>query len=143
MPLSLEDRDRERFAAAPVARLATVRPDGSPHVVPIVFALVDEVVWTGVDAKPKSTVALQRLTNIAAEPRVSLLVDEYDEDWSRLWWVRADGRARVVSDRRDVEEAITALVSKYSQYQEVSLSGPFVRVGVESWRSWASRGRPE
>lgn len=118
-----------------------VRPDGRPHIVPIVFALIGEVVWTGVDAKPKSTLALQRLANIVAEPRVSLLVDEYDDDWSRLWWVRADGNARVVPDPRDATGAITALTVKYPQYQQVPLSGPFIRVEVEAWRSWAARTR--
>jgi PPOX class probable F420-dependent enzyme len=89
---------RRRFAASPVARLATVRPDGTPHLVPVVFALVGDVVTTAVDHKPKRSTSLQRLANLRAEPRCSLLVDHYDDDWTRLWWARADGRAEVVDD---------------------------------------------
>ena len=87
---------RRRFASTPVARLATVRPDGRPHVVPVVFVLVGDVVYTAIDAKPKKSSRLQRLVNLSAEPRCSLLVDHYEDDWSRLWWVRADGEAAVV-----------------------------------------------
>jgi PPOX class probable F420-dependent enzyme len=68
---------RERFAEARVAHLATVRPDGAPHLVPIVFALEDDRVYTAIDDKPKRTRELQRLANIAADPRVSVLVDSY------------------------------------------------------------------
>ena len=88
---------RERFAAGRVARLATMSPDSRPHLVPVVFAVVGDTVWTAVDAKPKSTRSLRRLANIEANPRVSLLVDHYEEDWSALWWVRVDGKARLVS----------------------------------------------
>ena len=82
---------RALFAAARVARLATVTPDGSPHVVPIVFAVDGDTIYTAVDGKPKRSRQLQRLANIAAHPRVTVLADRYDEDWSQLWWVRADG----------------------------------------------------
>jgi PPOX class probable F420-dependent enzyme len=82
---------RERFATSAVARLATVRPDGAPHVVPVVFAAAGDTIWLAVDAKPKRTTQLQRLTNLHSEPRCALLADHYDEDWNRLWWVRADG----------------------------------------------------
>lgn len=129
--------DRERFAAAPVARLATVRPDGRPHVVPIVFALVRDDVWTAVDGKPKSTRRLQRLRNIEAHPEVSLLVDHYERDWSRLWWVRLDGRATVRQlDDDDAEPGLRALVGKYEQYQREPPPGPLVRIEAHSWRSW-------
>ncbi|HSJ51191.1 MAG TPA: pyridoxamine 5'-phosphate oxidase family protein, partial [Actinomycetota bacterium] len=83
-----ERQARTRFADSRVARLATVRPDGSPHVVPLVFALEGDVVWLIIDEKPKRDRALQRLRNVRHDPRVSLLVDRYDEDWRRLWWVR-------------------------------------------------------
>ena len=133
----MDDGARERFAAARVARLATVRPDGGPHLVPVTFALVGEVVWTAVDDKPKSTRKLRRLANIAAHPAVSLLVDHYDEDWSALWWVRADGVARVVDvdDSPKVRAALAALTAKYPQYQAPP-SGPLVRVAVTRWRAW-------
>src|SRR5918995_1570537 len=83
------------FAESPVAMLATVRPDGAPHVVPVVFAVHDDVVYTAVDAKRKSTQRLRRLANIEANPRVSMLVDHYEQDWTHLWWVRADGLAEI------------------------------------------------
>ncbi|WP_328470459.1 TIGR03668 family PPOX class F420-dependent oxidoreductase [Actinoplanes sp. NBC_00393] len=122
----------ERFAAARVARLATVRPDGSPHLVPIVFALLGDVISTAVDGKPKRHRQLQRLANIAHEPRVSVLADHYDEDWSALWWVRADGLATVV------EEPESALLERYPQYAEMAPPGPFLRIRVERWTAWPS-----
>ena len=87
---------RRRFADARVARLGTVRTDGTPHLVPVTFAVDDDVIYTAVDAKPKRTTRLQRLQNLAAQPRCTLLVDHYEDDWSGLWWVRADGDAAVV-----------------------------------------------
>ena len=92
---------RRRFAASPRAILASVRPDGRPHLVPIVFALVGDTVYSAVDHKPKASVRLQRLENLRHEPRCSLLVDHYDDDWGRLWWVRADGTAEVLDTGTD------------------------------------------
>lgn len=127
----------ERFAAARVARLATLRADGRPHLVPVVFAAEGERVWTAVDGKPKSTRGLVRLANIEADSRVSLLVDHADEDWSRLWWVRADGHARVVPHGSPEErDGLAALRAKYAQYQLVSLDGPVISVSVDRWSSW-------
>src|SRR5690606_37163913 len=79
---------RARVAAARVGTLATVTRDGRPHVVPCCFAVDDDTVWSAVDAKPKSTLALRRLENVRANPAASLLVDHYEDDWTRLWWVR-------------------------------------------------------
>src|SRR4051812_49360507 len=87
---------RRRFAAARVARLATADADGRPHLVPLVFVVAGETIYSAVDAKPKRTTALRRLANVAANPRVAALVDHYDEDWAALWWVRADGTGRVL-----------------------------------------------
>ena len=126
----------ERFAAAPVARLATVTPDGRPHVVPIVFAVDDETVYTAVDGKPKSTARLQRLANIAANPRVSILVDRYADDWSQLWWVRADGVATVWFEGSECERGLESLRSKYNQYRDIALDGPVIAVAVDNWSSW-------
>jgi PPOX class probable F420-dependent enzyme len=127
---------RERLATAPVARLATVRPDGTPHLVPVVFALVEDVVWTAVDAKPKSTHQLLRLRNIATHPRVSLLVDHYDDDWSRLWWVRVDGTASIVPINGEALVAVTALTAKYPQYESNPPPGPLIRIEPTVWRTW-------
>ena len=128
---------RRRFANAPVARLATVGPDGAPHVVPICFAIVDDTVFSAVDDKPKSTAALRRLENIAAESRTSLLADHYDEDWTSLWWVRADGHARVARPG-ERDDAIMRLRVKYSQYASHRLGGPVIAVDVEVWLGWSA-----
>jgi PPOX class probable F420-dependent enzyme len=127
---------RRRFGEARLAHLATVRPDGSPHIVPIVFALEQDTLSFAVDDKPKRSRRLQRIANIELEPRVSVLVDAYDEDWSHLWWIRADGRARVVGDGRDLERVRRALAAKYVSYRDRSPPGPAVIMGIERWRFW-------
>lgn len=125
-----------RLAAdAPVARLATVRPDGHPHLVPIVFAIVGETLVTAVDAKPKRTRSLRRLDNVRAEPRVTVLVDHYADDWSRLWWVRMDGSAIVTDGLEPAHRR--ALVEKYPQYRDHPPDGPAVVVAIERVASWA------
>jgi PPOX class probable F420-dependent enzyme len=125
----------ERFAGARVARLATVGRDGSPHLVPIVFAVADGVIYSAVDAKPKRHTRLRRLANIESEPRVSVLVDRYDDDWTALWWVRADGVARVVPT---AAAALDALTGKYPQYRAAPPSGPFIVIEVGRWSSWSA-----
>ena len=127
---------RASFARAPVARLGTVTADGAPHLVPVVFALQDEVVYTAVDAKPKTTQRLRRLANIEADPRVSLLVDHYAEDWTQLWWVRVDGIAAIHHSGDALDTARELLRVKYSQYQSVSLNGPVIAVAVRRWSNW-------
>ncbi|CAN5357212.1 TIGR03668 family PPOX class F420-dependent oxidoreductase [soil metagenome] len=121
-----------RFAAAPVARLATVASEGTPHLVPVVFAMRDQTVLTAVDGKPNSTQRLKRLANIAANPQVSLLVDHYADDWSTLWWIRADGIAQIIED----DPALDLLRAKYPQYQTVSLGGPVICIEILRWASW-------
>jgi len=128
---------RRRVAAAPVARLATVRPDGRPHVVPITFALDGDVLVTAVDHKPKSTTRLARLANVAAHPVASVLVDHYDDDWSQLWWARADGRAEVVAAGAAWERAVERLVAKYAAYRARPPEGPAIVVHVERWATWS------
>jgi PPOX class probable F420-dependent enzyme len=116
-----------------VARLATTGADGRPHVVPICFALDGDTLYTAVDQKPKSTRALRRLANIEANPQVEVVIDYYEEDWSRLWWVRLSGRARVVDhDAHGLE----LLCAKYPQYRADPPAGPFVVVAIESRTSW-------
>ncbi len=131
---------RARFAAARVARLATVTPAGNARLVPVVFALDGDVLTSAVDAKPKRTRQLRRLTDIAAHPRVCVLVDHYDEDWDALWWVRADGQARVVEvSSPEGASGLVALRGKYPQYRGRPPAGPVVRVVVDSWRGWSAR----
>jgi PPOX class probable F420-dependent enzyme len=124
------------FAAARVAALATVGADGAPHLVPVVFAVHGDVIYTAVDAKRKTTHRLRRLANIAANPRVSLLVDHYDDDWTHLWWVRADGVATVHDSGEQMAAGYGLLREKYHQYERLALNGPVVTVDVSRWASW-------
>jgi PPOX class probable F420-dependent enzyme len=126
---------KDLFANARVAHLATVDATGAPHLVPLVFALVGDVIHSAVDSKPKRHTALRRLANIAHEPRVSVLADHYDDDWTRLWWVRADGDARVLDSS---PEGLVALTAKYPQYLAVPPPGPFLRIEVRRWSSWSA-----
>jgi PPOX class probable F420-dependent enzyme len=131
---------RRRLAAARVGRLATVTAGGGPHVVPCCFALAGAVagdrIVSAVDAKPKTTPALRRLANLRARPRAALLVDHYDEDWSTLWWVRADGAGRVVEAGRERDEALDLLAAKYDQYARQRPPGAVVVIEVDGWRAW-------
>lgn len=136
MSLVVDFDPKTSFAAAPVARLATVTPDGTPHLVPVVFVLRDDVVYTAVDAKPKSTQRLRRLANIEHNPRVSVLVDHYADDWAQLWWVRMDGIARIHRDGNTQQAGYDLLRAKYRQYQAVPLDGPVIAVAVQRWSSW-------
>jgi PPOX class probable F420-dependent enzyme len=138
------DRDEavRRLAEAKVGRIATIRPDGSPHVVPFVFAVIDaddgpRVYWC-VDDKPKRSRALQRLVNIRMHPEVELEVDRYDDDWSELWWVRASGMAREVTSPDERARAITALTAKYPPYADHPPSGPVIAIKVELVTGWAA-----
>ena len=131
---------RDRAEAAPVARLATVDGKGRPHLVPCCFAFDGDVAYSVVDHKPKRSTALRRLDNIRANPAVCLLVDHYEDDWSRLWWVRFDGRARVVDGGPEHASAVTLLCAKYEQYRATPPSGTVVAIDVTDVRSWASPG---
>jgi PPOX class probable F420-dependent enzyme len=134
------DEARERFTAARVARLATVTADGQPHLVPIVFAVSGEVVYSVVDAKPKSTTSLRRLANIAANPKVSVLVDHYTEDWTQLWWARADGAARIIEIDEPEAAALRLLVARYPVYRTEPPPGPMIAIDVERWSGWSAAG---
>lgn len=134
------DEARRRFTDARVARLATVRPDGAPHLVPIVFAVDGGRICSVVDVKPKASLDLARLRNVAGSPRVSLLVDHYEEDWERLWWVRADGVARVVQEGPERERAIALLRERYPQEAAPgSVFGAALIVEVTRWLGWSAR----
>jgi PPOX class probable F420-dependent enzyme len=134
---------RERFAAARFAVLATVGPDGVPHLVPLVFAVVadgadgadggGDLIVSAVDHKPKRTTSLRRLANIRATSRVSLLVESHDEDWGQLWWARADGEAEV-----HASYDVAPLVAKYPQYAERPPAGPVIVVRVARWSGWSA-----
>ena len=134
MRLSVQEA-RARFAGARVARLATVSAAGVPHLVPVTFAVLGERIVFGVDDKPKSTTRLRRLDNIRAQPSVCLLADVYDDDWTRLWWARADGTATVL----DADPAaVDALAARYPAYVERRPAGPVVSIEVTAWTGWAA-----
>jgi PPOX class probable F420-dependent enzyme len=99
---------RERVAGARVARLATIDPDGRAHLVPIVFVLDGDTLYTAVDAKPKRSRRLRRIENARERPDVTVLVDHYDEDWQWLWWVLLRGRARVLDEGEEAQRGIRA-----------------------------------
>jgi PPOX class probable F420-dependent enzyme len=132
------DDARRRFAAARVARLATVSADGRPHLVPVVFAVEGDTVLMAVDQKPKRHRDLKRLRNMADHPAVSLLVDRYDDDWSTLWWVRADGAAVVTENEDVLARARAALGARYPQHRADPPEGPAFTVEVTRWTGWAA-----
>jgi PPOX class probable F420-dependent enzyme len=134
--------DRERFAAARVAVLGTADAQGVPHLVPVTFVVAGDTVWSATDGKPKKSTELKRHANIREQPRVSLLVQHWDEDWSRLWWVRADGLAVVTGQESTVQEAVARLRHKYGQYQQVTAHGPVIEVTVQRWRGWYGTAPP-
>jgi PPOX class probable F420-dependent enzyme len=129
---------RRRMSDAMVARLATIGRDGRPHIVPITFAMGDDELYFAVDHKPKRTVNLQRLRNIEANPAVSVLVDHYENDWSRLWWVRVDGQARIVNAGEQRDQAIALLSSRYEQYRSLAPGGPVVVIAIERLSGWSA-----
>jgi PPOX class probable F420-dependent enzyme len=131
---------RRRFNGAMVARLATVGRDGRPHIVPITFAMDvdDDTIYFAIDFKPKKTADLQRLRNIEANPSASVLVDHYEDDWTRLWWVRADGTARIVIDGAVFEKGIALLTSRYAQYRSARPAGPVVSIAIDRMTGWSA-----
>jgi PPOX class probable F420-dependent enzyme len=108
--------------------------------VPFVFVLEGSRIISAVDQKPKRSRDLARLRNIATDPRVSALADHYTEDWDNLWWVRADGTARIVTARSAVAAAVATLADRYPQYASQPPAGPIVEISVERWVGWAANG---
>jgi PPOX class probable F420-dependent enzyme len=131
---------RRRLEASFVARLATVGVDGRPHIVPITFGLEDQTLYFAVDFKPKRTTDLKRLRNIAANPAVSVLIDHYESEWDRLWWVRLDGTARIVAEPSEVERALNLLVRRYEHYRATRPAGPVVAITIERMTGWSAAG---
>jgi PPOX class probable F420-dependent enzyme len=132
------EEQRRLVEGARVARLATLESDGRPHVVPICFAIAGDTLYSAVDWKPKRSTRLRRIENARARPQVTVLVDEYDEDWSRLWWVRLRGAARVLDDGSERDRALALLESRYQQYRERPPHGPVLALDVHDWYGWAA-----
>jgi PPOX class probable F420-dependent enzyme len=140
---------RRRFAQARVARLATTDTHHRPHIVPMIFVLVSQTgtdqthspdtVYSAVDAKPKRSTSLRRLANITTNPHVAVLADHYEDDWHALWWVRADGTARILNTNEpESRDAITRLVARYPQYHEQPPHGPVIAIDITHWSSWSA-----
>jgi PPOX class probable F420-dependent enzyme len=122
--------------SARVGRLATADAGGVPHVVPFVFSMVDRTLYWAVDQKPKRSQRLKRLDNIAVNPNVEVVVDRYDDDWGRLWWVRATATARIVGDDGERDRALEALAEKYEQYRAAAPGGAVVAIDVTRVTGW-------
>ena len=132
--------DHYRVTNARVARLATIDPDGRPHLVPIVFAVDGDTLYSAVDRKPKRSQTLRRIENARVRPDVTILVDHYDEDWTQLWWIRLRGRARVLDDGDEREHALALLREKYPQYRDEPPDGAVLAVDVTEVREWSASG---
>jgi PPOX class probable F420-dependent enzyme len=131
---------RRLVASARSARVATIDPDGRPNLVPIVFVLEGDTLYSSVDAKPKESPELRRLANVRARPEgIAVLIDHYEEDWPELWWVRLRGRARVLTDGSERDRALELLVEKYPPYRDMPPQGDVLAVDVAEWRGWSWR----
>ena len=130
---------------ARIARLATADAQGKPHVIPVCFAFDGHAIYSAIDEKPKRTSprGLRRVRNIAANPRVALVVDHYEEDWRRLRYVLVQGRATIVDGGPDHRRAIARLRDKYPQYRTMHLEGrPVLKISPSAIAAWeASRRR--
>ncbi|MBS2966160.1 TIGR03668 family PPOX class F420-dependent oxidoreductase [Actinocrinis puniceicyclus] len=137
-----DDQARARFAASQVAVLGTSDETGAAHLVPVTFLVSGDAVYIAIDDKPKRSRGLKRLRNIAADPRVCLLAQHYDEDWNRLWWARADGTARVVEAGSVPFGVLGALAERYPWYRSNPPDGPVIEVAVRRWSGWAFAASP-
>ena len=134
--------DERRFLLTQrVGHLATADDRAIPHVVPVCFTISQATLYITVDEKPKRSPRLKRLANVRSNPAASVLVDAYEEDWSRLWWVRLDGRARVIEGGPERERALALLAGKYAQYRAQLPRGPVLALAIDGWRAWAAADR--
>ena len=141
-----EREARSRLRDVPVVRLATADAGGRPHLVVATFATDfgapgpgGDRIYTAVDQKPKGSRDLKRLRNIRENPRVAVLADRYDDDWDKLWWVRADGHATVIEDPGAMAGPIGLLARRYRQYQRSAPEGPVIAITVDRWTGWTFR----
>jgi PPOX class probable F420-dependent enzyme len=130
---------RLRVGESRVARLGTVGPDGRPHLVPCVFVLEGDTIYTPIDHKPKRTRRLQRLKNIEANPAATMLVDYYAEEWDECWWVSAQGRARILEGGDDFERARGLLIARYRQYSDPAQIHPIIAIHIDKWVGWQGK----
>jgi PPOX class probable F420-dependent enzyme len=126
----------ERISTVRSATLGTVCPDGSPHLVPCVFALEAPLLFIPVDGKPKRSRELKRLNNLETDPRAVLLFHGWDEDWSRLWWVSVQGEALILRTPSDMNHARHLLLARYSQYASLEELDPIIQVQITKVIEW-------
>lgn len=129
-----------RLAGAVVGHLATADRAAVPHVVAAVFALDGDRLYTAVDAKPKRSANLRRIRNLRENPAAAFLVDVYDDDWSRLWWVRADGTARIIEDPEGMRGPVDLLAAKYPPYRASRPDGPVIALTITRVTGWSGAG---
>jgi PPOX class probable F420-dependent enzyme len=135
---------REFVAAARLAHLATADADGAPHNVPLCYWFDGERIYFAIDEKPKRAtgLGLKRMRNIAENPRVALVIDHYEEDWSQLAYVMIRGNARVVEDKQEYLAALRQLRDKYLLYRGMTLTperNPIVKIEPVSVHAWGAR----
>jgi PPOX class probable F420-dependent enzyme len=131
-----ESEARARFATVPVVRLGTADGQGRPHLVVVTFVVDGDTIYTAVDQKPKSSTDLKRLRNVSENPMVTMLADQYTDDWDKLWWVRADGQAAILANPRQMAAPLRLLAERYWQYRQAPPTGPVLAVTVERWSGW-------
>ena len=136
----LSDRHRRFLAAQRVGHLATADGAGAPHVVPVCFALAEATLYITIDEKPKRTDRpLKRVTNIFDNPSVAVVVDRYDEDWTKLGWVMLRGRADILGDGAEHREAQALLRARYPQLRAMRIEQfPVIAVRIERATSWGN-----
>ena len=137
----LSDIERLFLNNRRVAHLATADRDAAPHVVPVCFAIFDDTLYVAIDAKPKRSLSnpLKRLKNIAQNPAVAVIVDRYAEDWGQLGWVMLRGRAQILNDGREHDEAQALLRSRYPQLKRMQIAGlPVIALRIVSATSWGN-----
>jgi PPOX class probable F420-dependent enzyme len=141
-PNQISSAIRTKLKEARVARLATLSAESRPHVVPVCFVYDGSVFYTAIDKKPKRLAPerLARVRHIRAMPRVALLIDEYCEEWTRLWYILVRGTAKLIPKSASKERAkvIRQLRQKYPQYGEGILpdDAPIIRIIPEQIASW-------
>jgi PPOX class probable F420-dependent enzyme len=134
----VKERDaRDLVAKARVARVGTIDERGRVHLVPIVYVVDGDTLYSSTDAGDRPA---KRLRNLETNPSVTILVDVYDEEWSKVWWVRLRGTGRVVEEGPEHAHAYRLLREKYPQYESEPVGGPVMAVDVAEWAGWAYSG---
>lgn len=142
----LSQLERSFLATKRVGHLATANARGIPHVVPVCFAVVGDSAYITIDEKPKGAAPLKRVRNILENPAVALVVDRYDEDWTRLGWVMLRGRGGILESGDEHDQAQALLRARYAQLRAMRIEGlPVIAIRIEratSWGNLSSDGEP-